>query len=200
MLRRMCFSTAAFSLNGSVSRAATFEDSPLFVSSVFTPRGGFTDGVEGPACDIHGNLYAVNYHHQGTIGIVTPEGEADIFVELPAGSIGNGIRFDSNDNMFIADYTGHNILRVDMTTKEISVFAHSDLMKQPNDVSITSTDIIFASDPYWSDGIGSIWRIDPAGEHRKSRGGRGIDKRDRSLSRRFHALYQHVEHSHNVGV
>lgn len=30
------------------------------------------------------------------------------------GRAGNGIRFDSNENMFIADYKGHNILRYNM--------------------------------------------------------------------------------------
>ena len=79
----------------------------LFVSREFTPVNGFTSGIEGPACDAAGNLYAVNYERQHTIGKVTPDGTASVFVELPTGSIGNGIRFNSEGFMFVADYTNH---------------------------------------------------------------------------------------------
>jgi sugar lactone lactonase YvrE len=65
--------------------------------------------------------------------------------------------------MLIADYTKHNILKVDMNTKEISVFAHEPKMNQPNDIAITSTDILFASDPNWKDSTGNLWRIDADG-------------------------------------
>ena len=69
--------------------------STLYVSSELTSPGGFTAGIEGPACDADGILYAVNYAHQGTIGRVTPKGDCSIFVELPEGSTGNGISFQS---------------------------------------------------------------------------------------------------------
>jgi len=144
------------------SHAGTAPDE-LFVSSIFTPPGGFTSGVEGPACDIDGNVYAVNYNHQGTIGKVTPDGIAEVFVELPEGSTGNGIRFDSRGDMLIADYTGHNILKVDMVTRAITVHAHEPSMNQPNDLAITADDIIFASDPDWKAGTGRVWRIDSDG-------------------------------------
>jgi len=135
----------------------------LFVSRDFTEPGGFTRGIEGPACDIDGNLYVVNYQRQGTIGRVTPEGECSIFVELPEGSVGNGIRFDSKGFMLIADYMGHNILKVDMRTREISVYAHEPSMNQPNDIAIGANDIIYVSDPDWSTSTGQIWRIDTDG-------------------------------------
>jgi len=136
----------------------------LFVSSEFTEPNGFTSGVEGPACDKEGNLYAVNYAKQGTIGKVTPDGECSVFVELPSGSIGNGIRFNSEGFMLIADYTNHNILKVDMQTLEISVYAHEAAMNQPNDVAIGANDIVYASDPKWSNSTGQIWRIDTDGK------------------------------------
>ena len=132
----------------------------LFKSSVFTPVNSFTSGVEGPAVDKSGNLYAVNFNHQGTIGQVTPEGIAKVFIELPGGSIGNGIRFDSWGNMLIADYTNHNVLKVEMATKMVSVFAHEPRMHQPNDIAIDSKDRIYASDPDFKAGNGRIWRID----------------------------------------
>ena len=135
----------------------------LFVSQEFTPVNGFTSGIEGPACDAAGNLYAVNYARQHTIGKVTPDGTASVFVELPTGSIGNGIRFDSKGSMFIADYTNHNVLKVDMTTREISVHAHEPTMNQPNDLAIGANDMLYASDPNWSASTGQIWRVDTDG-------------------------------------
>ena len=106
----------------------------LYHSVEFTPHGGFTEGIEGPACDHAGNIYVVNYAHQGSIGKVTPAGVCSVFVELPNGSIGNGIRFDRASNMLIADYINHNVLRVDMQTRAISVYAHEPQANQPNDM------------------------------------------------------------------
>ena len=135
----------------------------LFVAHEFTPRHSFTDGIEGPACDAAGNLYAVNYARQGTIGRVTPDGECSIFVELPEGSIGNGIRFNAAGEMLIADYTGHNILRVDMQTKAISIYAHEPSLNQPNDIAIAPNKTLYASDPNWKDNTGKLWKVTKAG-------------------------------------
>ncbi len=136
----------------------------LYKPTVFTPVNSFTSGAEGPAVDKSGTVYAVNFNHEGTIGRITPEGTGEVFVELPGGSIGNGIRFDSRGNMLIADYTNHNILKVDMTTRKISVFAHEALMSQPNDIAIDSKDRLYASDPDWKKRTGRIWRIDTNGK------------------------------------
>ena len=136
----------------------------LFVAQEFTPVNGFTSGIEGPACDAAGNLYAVNYERQHTIGKVTPDGTATVFVELLTGSIGNGIRFNSEGFMFIADYTNHNVLKVDMDTREISVHAHEPTMNQPNDLAIGANDILYASDPNWGASTGQIWRVDTDGQ------------------------------------
>jgi len=143
-----------------IAGAQKSESNDLFKSSVFTPANGFTTGVEGPAVDKSGNVYAVNFNHQGTIGQVTPDGMATVFIELPDGSIGNGIRFDSHGNMYIADYTNHNVLKVEMSSKKLSVFAHESTMHQPNDIAIDNNDRIYASDPDWKRGKGSIWLID----------------------------------------
>ena len=136
----------------------------LFVAQEFTAVNGFTSGIEGPACDADGNLYAVNYERQHTIGKVTPDGTESVFVELPTGSIGNGIRFNSEGFMFIADYTNHNVLKVDMDTREINVHAHEPTMNQPNDLAIGANDILYASDPNWGASTGQIWRIDTDGQ------------------------------------
>lgn len=140
------------------------QDEVLFKATVLTPVNSFTSGVEGPAVDKEGNLYAVNYAKEGTIGIVTPAGDHKIFVELPAGSIGNGIRFTKKGNMLIADYTKHNVLKVDMKTKEITVYANEPKMNQPNDIAIDKNDCVFASDPNWKEGTGNIWRINKKGK------------------------------------
>ena len=136
----------------------------LYISEVFTDPGGFPSGIEGPAVATDGMLYAVNFEKRGTIGQVTPDGKASLFLNLPEGSTGNGIRFNSKGEMLIADYTGHNILKVDMDTKKISVFGHNDKMNQPNDIAISDTDILFASDPDWENGTGQLWRIDTEGK------------------------------------
>ncbi len=134
-------------------------DEVLFTSSVFVKAGLFTKSIEGPGCDADGNLYAVSFNRQGTIGKVTPSGEASIFVELPTGSVANGIRFDSKGRMLIADYTMHNVLAVDMTTRAVTVYAHESSMSQPNDLAIGTNDIVYASDPNWTKSTGRIWRI-----------------------------------------
>jgi len=146
----------------------------LYTASAFTAEGGFTDGIEGPGCDAAGNLYAVNFARQQTIGKVTPSGECSVFLELPNGSCGNGIRFDSRGDMLIADYTNHNVLRVDMDAcaragslaernAAIGVHAHEPSMHQPNDIAIMANDIVFASDPNWAESWGQMWRIDRDG-------------------------------------
>ncbi len=135
----------------------------LYSSREFTEAGQFTNGIEGPVCDAMGNLYAVNFQEQGTIGKVTPEGICSLFIRLPEGSVGNGIRFNSQGAMLIADYKKHYILKVDMDSLIISVFAHEPGMNQPNDIAIAANDMLYASDPAWKDSTGQIWRIDGNG-------------------------------------
>ncbi len=127
----------------------------------FVPDGVFHATIEGPATDKDGNLYAVNYGVEGTIGKVSPQGELSLALTLPKGSIGNGIRFDQKGLMYIADYTGHNIWRYD--GKQLQLHAHQPLMFQPNDLTIASSGVIFASDPDWKNSKGQLWRIEPDG-------------------------------------
>lgn len=139
-------------------------DAELFVSTPLTEKGQFTTGIEGPACDANGNVLAVNFKRQGTIGRITPAGKGEIAVELPKTSIGNGIRFDRSGAMFIADYVNHNILRVDPKTKQLTTFAHEEQMSQPNDLAIGPDGTLYASDPNWGEGTGQLWRIDRDGK------------------------------------
>lgn len=139
--------------------AASAADAPLFQATPLTLEGSFTKGVEGPACDAAGNIYAVNFSRQQTIGRVTPAGVAEIYVTLPGTSVGNGIRFDRAGMMYVADYVGHNVLRIDPQTRAVSVFAHEPAMNQPNDLAIAPDGTLFASDPHWKTKTGQLWRI-----------------------------------------
>lgn len=128
------------------------------------PEWTFTKGIEGPSFDKKGVLYAVNFSEQGTIGAVDLPGKASLYVKLPEGSVGNGIRFDKAGNMYIADYTKHNILKVDPRTRTIAVFAHEPAMNQPNDIAISPvTGNIYTSDPNWKESTGKLWMVDREG-------------------------------------
>jgi len=137
---------------------------PLFVARPLTQPKQFTAGIEGPQCGRDGTIYAVNFGAQQTIGRVTPEGKGDVFVTLPGMSTGNGIVFDHQGRMYVADYVEHNVLRIDMKTKKIEVFAHEEGMDQPNDLAIAPDDSLYASDPAWAKGSGQVWRIEKSGK------------------------------------
>ncbi len=125
----------------------------------------FTGGIEGPCTDKNNDLYLVNFHHEGSIGLIkNKDSLPQLFVNLPNGSIGNGIRFNNKNEMFVADYMNHNILKINISTKNISVYTHDTLMNQPNDLTMMKNGIIFCSDPNWKNGNGKLWRIDTNGK------------------------------------
>ncbi|MBT8210163.1 MAG: SMP-30/gluconolactonase/LRE family protein [Eudoraea sp.] len=126
----------------------------------FTAEGVFTPGIEGPAVNKKGELFAVNFSKEGTIGRVDQNGVGEIFLELPEGSIGNGIRFDPVGNMFIADYLGHKVYQVSKGTNIPKVWAEEPDMNQPNDLALGSMGQIYLSDPDWSTGTGKLWMVD----------------------------------------
>jgi sugar lactone lactonase YvrE len=128
-----------------------------------TAPGSFTSGIEGPACDRAGNVFAVNYRRQRTIGRVTADGRAQVWVTLPGRSTGNGIRFGRDRRMYVADYVRHNVLRIDPATRRVTVFAHEPRMNQPNDLASAPDGTLYASDPNWKQGTGQLWRIDRNG-------------------------------------
>lgn len=136
----------------------------VFKAVPLTEKGLFTGGIEGPACDEHGNIFCVKFGGENTLGKTTPEGKAELFVTLPEGSTANGIRFGPDGLIYVADYTRHNILCVHPQTREISVFAHEDRMNQPNDLAVTHDGSFYASDPNWKESTGQIWRIDRGGK------------------------------------
>ena len=144
-------------------------DEPLWVAKPFTPGGGVHRGIEGPNCDAAGNVFAVNYAREGTIGRVTPQGEAEVFVELPQvsggkQSVGNGIVFDPAGTMYVADYVNHNVLAIEPASRRIRVFVHDDRFHQPNDLAMAPDGMIYCSDPDWEAGSGQLFRVDTAGK------------------------------------
>jgi gluconolactonase len=159
----ICFLAAACLAALGACRGASPPAEVLFNAEPLSPEGQFTEGIEGPACDAGGDIYAVNFERQGTIGRVTPAGRGEVFVALPEGSIGNGIRFAAAGAMLVADYTGHNILAVDPATRAVRVMAHEPAMNQPNDIALAPDGTLYASDPAWTKGTGQVWRIEAGG-------------------------------------
>jgi gluconolactonase len=135
----------------------------LWKATPLTAEKSFTSGIEGPSCDAEGNIFAVNFARQQTIGKCTPAGHAEIFLELAGKSVGNGIVFRRDGTMLVADYVEHNVLQIDPRTRQVKVFVHEPRMNQPNDLAIAPDGTLFASDPNWKDGTGQVWRIDTKG-------------------------------------
>jgi len=138
--------------------AAVFAQDPQWTAQPFTPAGSFTSGVEGPACDAAGNLYAVSFEREGTIGKVTPDGRASVFAVMPDGGRANGLRFDSHGDLIAADYVKHIVYRINPKTgaflESLTADWKGPQFKQPNDVGIASDDTIYFSDPDWSSATG----------------------------------------------
>ncbi|NNE02891.1 MAG: SMP-30/gluconolactonase/LRE family protein, partial [Eudoraea sp.] len=134
-----------------------------FQSEDFTPEFSFTKGIEGPAVNSDGTLFAVNFKEEGTIGMVDAEGKGEVFLSLPEGSIGNGIRFNEAGTMFIADYAGHKVYKVLKNSREVHVWAENPEMSQPNDLAIGSNGILYLSDPDWANNSGRIWMVSAKG-------------------------------------
>ena len=162
MKKLIAFAAAVFAVYvGGCQSPASIEE--LYLATPLTATNSFTAGIEGPACDRAGNIFAVNFAQQQTIGRTTPAGQSEVFVTLPNDSVGNGIRFDRAGRMYVADYVGHNVLRIDPGTRAVEVLAHEPKMNQPNDLAIAPNGTLYASDPNWGEKTGQLWRIDPDG-------------------------------------
>ncbi|MFD2056664.1 SMP-30/gluconolactonase/LRE family protein [Mesorhizobium calcicola] len=162
-LINICMAALVFGLTSAAA------DEFLFSSNRLTPKGEYTAGIEGPAVDATGNLFVVNYHQKGTVGRLRPGAEqSELFATLPAGSVGNGIRFSQDGRMYIADYRKHNVLVMEAGQTAAHVYFHSSHFNQPNDLAIAADGTLYASDPSFAHGSGQIWRIE-----RKSDGSSG---------------------------
>ncbi|MGV7196013.1 SMP-30/gluconolactonase/LRE family protein [Xanthomonas axonopodis] len=157
-IARARYLTLALLLSSPLADAA---DAP-FVARDLIGDGVFTHNAEGPATGPDGALYAVNLGKDGTIARITlqPDGSANaqVFVTLPAGSTGNGIRF-RDGAMYVADYTGHKLLQVNMQTRAVTTFAALPDADGPNDLALAPDGSFYASDPNWKDNSGRLWHI-----------------------------------------
>ena len=144
-----------------LARPVGAAEDTLFVSKRITPQGEYTPGIEGPAVDASGNFYAVNFQQSGTIGkLAAGASQSQRFTSLPAGSIGNGIRFDRQGRMYVADYRKHTIWVIASGETTPHLYFHSDRFNQPNDLAIAADGTLYASDPrFASPAGGQIWRI-----------------------------------------
>jgi|ERR1041385_6935333 len=128
--------------------------------------------IEGPAVDADGNLYFVqrNGLKDGTIRRLKPGAkQSESFAPLSDGSLGNGIRFDKDGRMYIADFFKHNVLVFEKGQTKANVYFTTNGAKkgaptfnQPNDLAIGNDGTIYASDPLRKKGLpvsGQIWRI-----------------------------------------
>ena len=81
--------------------AAAAEEA-LFVSREVGKATDYTKGIEGPAVDAAGVLYVANFGKLGSIEKLKPgAAQAELFVQLPDGNVGNGIRFDRQGRMYV---------------------------------------------------------------------------------------------------
>lgn len=133
----------------------------LYQATDFSYVGDFTASLEGPAVDKDGNLYFVNPLKRGAIGKIDKEGNFSVFIDqLPDNSTANGIRIDKEGILWLADYTGHKILKINPETKTVEVYASHRELNQPNDLTMAVNGRIFASDPNWAESTGKIWLVE----------------------------------------
>ncbi|PSJ38997.1 SMP-30/gluconolactonase/LRE family protein [Allosphingosinicella deserti] len=163
-----------FGLPAAIAAAALLSGAPAsggetraFVAHDHVGDNVFTKGIEGPAVGPDGNLYVVNFGKEGTIGRVRAQrdgsGRAALFATLPAGSIGNGIRFLADGRMLVADYKGHRLLSVS-PKGVIGAYADLPTAHQPNDLAVAPDGLVYASDPDWAHDSGRVWMIGKNGK------------------------------------
>lgn len=163
------FSQIAASLAGlAILAAATLSSPAQDKKNIIVTEMGIT-GIEGPAVDAEGNLYFVHRKglKDGKILRLKPGAtKSEVFAVLTGGSLGNGIRFDKDGRMYVADFKQHNVLVFEKGQKKSSVYFTTNGAKkgaptftQPNDLAIGNDGTIYASDPSFGSGTGRIWRI-----------------------------------------
>lgn len=155
------------------SRVLAAEELP--VSNSVTPElyaTGFAF-AEGPAFDVHGNLYVVNYRELGMIGRITPDGTASIWCDLNKTSPvegrkvqANGLKIDSEGRLIAADAGGGRLLRIAADGRQVEVLAdrcEGARFNSLNDVALDQLGNIFFTDPGASSSenpVGAVYRYD----------------------------------------
>lgn len=177
-LGRACLLAAMFI--GGIGRGSAEE---LFVSKPLTPIKEYTTHIEGPAVNAAGDLFVANIKRPGAgddgggIGRVKSGTTAsELCTTLPkvpspngVQGIGNGIRFDLQGRMYVADFKSHviHVFDPDCTTRRDYFVARPNVQgkpvfDQPNDLAIARDGTLYASDPKGA--TGRIWKITKAAD------------------------------------
>ncbi|KAJ1949014.1 hypothetical protein EC988_004940, partial [Linderina pennispora] len=172
----MKLSFALASLASAALAVDTFQATPYLTSS----NSQFGGGIEGAGVDRAGNIYAVNFNaNSAAAGKVSPS--QSLLYQGTGGALFNGIRFrvdgSGNEEAYIADATGHRVLR--LTNRNASgsfqnsaVLCQDSGILQPNDIAIAhSTGRIFMSGMNYQAtdvvGNGDLWTCDSTGKATK---------------------------------
>ncbi|HXO73558.1 MAG TPA: SMP-30/gluconolactonase/LRE family protein [Bradyrhizobium sp.] len=143
----------------------------LFVSKPLTPKDEYTSHIEGPAVNAAGDLFVVNIKIPGAgdkgggIGrMKNGTTTSELFAPpLPNNGVGNGIRFDLEGRMYVADFPNHVIHVFEAGSTTPKPYFATAAFNQPNDLAIARDGTIYASDPK-GDGTGRIWKITKASD------------------------------------
>lgn len=135
--------------------------------------------AEGPALDRQGNLYVVNYREWGTIGKITPDGAASIFVDLrkalPADGNArpscNGLKIDDDGNVIGAETGTSQVIRVSRDGKKVEVLVrevNGERLRGLNDVALDPKGNVYFSNPgqrnvyRWNKADRTVDRLNPS--------------------------------------
>ena len=165
MDRKHTLAALAIGLAGAFTSAAAAQET-LFESRRLTPTE-YTFQIEGPGVDRAGTLFVVNFHDQGTIGMVKAGAtKSEPFANLRTGSIGSAIRFDRDGRMYVADFNKHNVFVFARGENVPHDYFFSKDFHQPNDLTVATDGTLYASDPppFGTFVGGQVWRITRGGD------------------------------------
>ncbi|MGO9772479.1 MAG: hypothetical protein ACLPSW_23590 [Roseiarcus sp.] len=79
-----------------------------FVSQRLPGGGGYSTGIESPAVNAGGAIYAQNFQRRGVIGRWRASAKrSELYARLPVGSFGSGTRFHRDGRMYVAACNTH---------------------------------------------------------------------------------------------
>lgn len=135
--------------------------------------------AEGPALDRDGNLFVVNYRDWGTIGKITPDGSASVFVDLRKHLAAegdrkpscNGLKIDDDGNVIGAETGTSQVIRVARDGKKVEVLVrevNGERLNGLNDVALDPQGNIYFSNPgqknvyRWNKADASVDKLNPS--------------------------------------
>ncbi len=166
-------------VTGGMLATASAEDEAARLSSpIGTPK------MEGAASDLSGNFYFCNMqadgldlNEAGNVGVIRPgAAEPEVFVALPAGIRGNGLRVGPDGGLYLADQLGGKVVRIDLETREVTIVHDFEVKnpkwtQTPNDLAITPD----GKRLYISRVGAGLWTMTLQGEDVKKVSGKGTN-------------------------